>query len=340
MTRVAFFSADPLSAPPHGDKPRLLLDEELREIRQKVRAADYRDGLRFDNRGAARTSDLLQTLRETHPQVVHFSGHGTAEGLILMGPGRRQHSVGPEALAQMLKHFSADVRLVVLNACYSRPQAEAVAEAVGCAIGTRNPISDRAAITFGAAFYAGLAFGESVQQAYERAVAQMAVDRIGDHECPDLVHREDVDPAEIFLAGPKGSIPEMRESESQSGPGGGALPFMPQPPARPERAPNPWRRIRWMAVGVILAGTAATLYATKIDSPVAGCGWNVSGSVQPLLSRPGSAPTDQPPLGSAVTLAEGRAAEREGNDTAAFRLYTSAARAGNVEAMGLVGLRI
>lgn len=317
MTRVAFFSADPLSIPPHGGKPRLLLDEELREIRQRVRAAKYRDGLRFDNRGAARSSDLLQTLRETHPQVVHFSGHGTDDGLILLSPdGRRQHCVGPEELAKMLKQFSAEIQLVVLNACYSRKQAEAVAEAVGCAIGTSNQISDKAAISFGAAFYCGIAFGESVLEAYDRARTQMAVDRFDDRQCPELILRKGVNPAKIFLAGPNCTIPGKRKIE---------------------RRPNPWIRVRWMAGAVILAGTAATVYATKIDSSVAGCGWGVSGSVQPLVSSLGHAPS-QPPSGSALVLEDAKAAEREGNDTAAFRLYTSAARAGNVEAMGLVGI--
>lgn len=339
MTRVAFFSADPLSAPPHGDKPRLLIDAELREIRAKVRAAEYRGELELDPRGAARPEDLLQTLRETHPQVVHFSGHGTNEGLILVAPdGERQHCVDAGALAEMLDDFSDDIRLVVLNACFSYAQAKSVADAVGCAIGTRNQISDRAAISFGAAFYAGIAFGESVASAFRRARRHMAVERISDRECPELVHREDVDPAEIFLTGPKSADPGFGTSGSQEGLGGGALPLLSPPPAKIQRGPSPWPRVRWMAAAVILAGGGA-LYTIVVDGPppVAGCGWGVSGSVQPLVSSLGHAPS-QPPSGSALVLEDAKAAEREGNDTAAFRLYKSAADAGNVEAMGFVGI--
>ncbi|MBV9773018.1 MAG: hypothetical protein JO040_03675, partial [Gemmatimonadetes bacterium] len=83
--KVLFFSADPKSAPPHGYGRRLLLDEEVRKIQKKVRTARYRDDLAFDTRWAMRTDDLLQALNETDPQVVHFSGHGGSDGLVMVG---------------------------------------------------------------------------------------------------------------------------------------------------------------------------------------------------------------------------------------------------------------
>ncbi|HEX2078476.1 MAG TPA: hypothetical protein VHG08_12230 [Longimicrobium sp.] len=58
--RVLFFAADPLSAPPDGRAARLRLNEDVRQIRQKVRAAEHRDALELDFRLAARPDDLLQ----------------------------------------------------------------------------------------------------------------------------------------------------------------------------------------------------------------------------------------------------------------------------------------
>jgi hypothetical protein len=81
--KVLFFAADPLSAPPDGRASRLRLDEDVRQIRQKLRAAEHRHALDFDFRQAARTGDLIQALNETRPQVVHFSGHGKRDGLVL-----------------------------------------------------------------------------------------------------------------------------------------------------------------------------------------------------------------------------------------------------------------
>ena len=58
--------------------PKLQLDEEIRQIGIKLRAAEYRDAFDFVPRFAARPDDLLQALLEHKPEIVHFSGHGSA----------------------------------------------------------------------------------------------------------------------------------------------------------------------------------------------------------------------------------------------------------------------
>jgi hypothetical protein len=203
---ILFFAADPLSAPPDGRIPRLLLDEDVRQIRQNVRAAEHRDALDFDVRWAARTDDLLQALNERRPQVVHFSGHGGNEGLVLVASdGLGPHRVDAAALAQLFQVFRGDIRVVVLNACFSLPQAEAIAGVVGCAIGTRGEISDAAAITFGASFYRAIAFGHSVQTAYDQARTALALEHFEDRECPQLVVGPGVDAARLVLVSPQAS---------------------------------------------------------------------------------------------------------------------------------------
>lgn len=203
--RVLLFAADPLSAPPHGSAPRLRLDEDVRQLREKVRAAEHRNAIEFDVRWATRTDDLLQALHETRPQVVHFSGHGSREGLLLTDrDGVHPQPVSAPALAGLFRAFPGEVRLVVLNACYSRPQAEAIAEVVGCAIGTRGGIADDAAITFAAAFYRAVAFGGSVAAAYAQARAALALDHVRDAECPELFVRPGLDPAGLVLVRGRG----------------------------------------------------------------------------------------------------------------------------------------
>lgn len=228
LVSVLCFAADPSSAPGNGAAARLLLDEEVRLIREKVRAAQHRESLVFDVRWAVRTDDLLQALNEaqeqnrTPPQVVHFSGHGGSDGLVLVGKDGKPHPVGADALRRLFTTFRGDIRLVVLNACFSRPQAQAIADVVGCAIGTRGQISDTAAITFGASFYRAIAFGQSVQAAYDQAATALALDHVADHECPVLVVRPGVDPSKLIL------IP--------SGPGNGPAPAMPGPASAPPHA--------------------------------------------------------------------------------------------------------
>jgi hypothetical protein len=237
--KVLFFAADPLSRPPHGRDARLLLDEDVREIRIKVRAAEHRDALEFDYHLAARPDDLLQALNETHPQVVHFSGHGASEGLMLMDPqGLRPHYVDAEALSQLFRVFRGDIRVVVLNACFSLPQAEAIADVVGCAIGTSGAVSDEAAITFGARFYAAIAFGHSVKVAFDQASAALAISHPAERERPHLITRRGVNPARIVL------VPRWRWSKLAIGAGAvaatafAAVVYLPLPPSTDSEIPG------------------------------------------------------------------------------------------------------
>lgn len=246
--KILFFAADPLSRPPYGGEPRLLLDEDVREIQTKVRAAEHRDALEFDYRLAARPDDLLQGLNETHPQVVHFSGHGGSRGLMLMDPhGLRPHYVDAEALSQLFRAFRGDVRLVVLNACFSLPQAEAIAEVVGCTIGTSGAISDDAAITFGARLYSAIAFGHSVKTAFDQARAALALSHSTERDCPRLITRPDVDPARIVLVQPTSVPPTAHRPQSGS-----------------------WPRLTKLAIGAVaVAATAlaAVVYLPRVSQP-------------------------------------------------------------------------
>src|SRR5215218_5164931 len=135
--KILFFAADPLAVLPNGRTAELQLGQDVREVRQRVEAAEHTSVLDFDWRLAARTDDLVKALRQTRPAVVHFSGHGGNDGLVLTAAGGQgAQLVDAEALTRIFEVFPNRVRLVVLSACYSKAQAEAIREQVGCAIGT------------------------------------------------------------------------------------------------------------------------------------------------------------------------------------------------------------
>jgi hypothetical protein len=113
------------------------------------------------------------------------------------------HYEDATALAELFQVFRGGIRLVVLNACFSLPQAEAIAKVVGCSIGTSSAISDAAAITFGARFYAAIAFGHSVQTAFDQARAALALSHPAERDCPRLVTRRGVDARRIVLVPPR-----------------------------------------------------------------------------------------------------------------------------------------
>ena len=112
-----------LAANPQGTG-QLSLDEESRQIDQKIRASDHRDVLEFIPKFAVRPDDLLQYLNQEQPEVVHFSGHGSpTDEIILLDARGEPKRVSKAAIKQLFMALKDNVRVVVLNACFSRPQA-------------------------------------------------------------------------------------------------------------------------------------------------------------------------------------------------------------------------
>lgn len=220
--RILFLAADPSAAtapgapartqgsrdftPPSGDEPaseagatRATYDPlDLRGEARGIESALYRSGratrFNFQREWAACVSDLRALLERHRPHVVHFSCHGErTEGLVLLDEHGRAAPVPPPALGQLfalLQHDPRnDVRLVVLNACWSADQAQALAESAGCAVGMRRPINDETAIEFAVSFYENLASGKTIRQAFDFAKNHLDLRRLPDADKPQFFER-------------------------------------------------------------------------------------------------------------------------------------------------------
>ena len=114
MIKVLFLAANPAGT------SQLALDEEIRAIDAKIRGSEHRDRLTMVSHWAVRLDDLSGLLMRQRPEIVHFSGHGAASGaIVLVGADGTPKTVPPEALAGMFRVLKDNVRVVVLNACYS-----------------------------------------------------------------------------------------------------------------------------------------------------------------------------------------------------------------------------
>lgn len=201
-----------LTAAARGD---LLVEEEIRRVRNGVRAATHRDLVQIEHLPAATPGDLLDGLARVTPDVVHFSGHA-AEGLVELaagsdtpGPGL---AVAAGAFARAVGAVDPLPVLVVLNACRSAAQLAGLVGHVPLAIGMADTVGDRDAIAFAARFYAAVAEGQPIQAALDLARAQMEIDGLPDHELPVLAARAGVDPAVVRLVIP----PEHRRTGGEA----------------------------------------------------------------------------------------------------------------------------
>ena len=188
--KILLLAANPLAS------PRLTIDEEVRAIENKVCSSKLRDAVQFRTRWATRPGDLQQALLEEDPAVVHFSGHGGGTlGLVLHSEdGTDESLVSSAAVAQLFAVLKGNIRLVVLNACYSEEQARAIVEKIDFVVGMAVSIGDDAAVVFAAAFYRGLAYGKSVQTAFDLGLNQLQLMGLKeDEDVPVLLIREGVD---------------------------------------------------------------------------------------------------------------------------------------------------
>ncbi|NYT08561.1 MAG: CHAT domain-containing protein [Methanosarcinales archaeon] len=182
----------------------LELDREIRGVTEKIRASEYRDSLDLISAWAVRPDDLLQLLNQHKPQIVHFSGHGRKAGeIILVDSHGSPKPVNPAALRALFETLKDNIRLVILNACYSKKQAEAITQVIDCAIGMNDAIGDEAAITFAASFYRAIGFGRSIKQAFDQGIVALLLEGIPEENKPELLTRNGVNPEKIVLVPPE-----------------------------------------------------------------------------------------------------------------------------------------
>jgi CHAT domain len=156
-----------LAASP-ANQARLRLDTEVREIDQGLRLSQQREQFDLQQRWAVRPDDLRRALLDIQPQVLHFCGHGEGTaGLVLEDESGNAKLVSTAALTSLFQLFSSrGLECVVLNACYSEVQADAIAQHIPYVVGMNDAIGDTAAVKFSVGFYDALGAGWSYPDAY------------------------------------------------------------------------------------------------------------------------------------------------------------------------------
>lgn len=185
------------------DQNKLRLDEEIRLITEKIKAAKYRDSIELKSIWAIRPTDLLNALNEHKPTIVHFSGHGSEQDeLVFHDDTGMTKLVRKAAIVEMFKVVSSGTRMVIFNTCFSENQAKDVTEHLEVAIGMKSSIGDEAARIFAAHLYSAIGFGKSVKESFEQAKVALMLEGIAEEDIPQLFTGEGLDPESIILVRP------------------------------------------------------------------------------------------------------------------------------------------
>ena len=186
ITKILFLASNPKGM------NKLRLDEEARDIKEGLRQAKEREKFLIDSEWAVRPRDVRRAILYFKPNVVHFSGHGSEDGgLAFENEFGKVHLVSPEALSGLFKLLTSHVDCVVLNACYSKKQADAIARHIDFVIGMSQEIGDQAAIEFSVGFYDALAAGCSVEMSYSFGCNAIQIAGIEESLTPILKKKSD-----------------------------------------------------------------------------------------------------------------------------------------------------
>src|SRR5574338_1652720 len=191
--RILFLSANPWTT------GRILVDEEAREIFEKIQEGSYRERFELHKHAATRPIDLQRLLLMHKPHIVHFSGHGSKNQKIILGgsPGRGK-TIDQQGLVDVLGLYSHHLRLVLLNACFTKAQARSIAEVIDYAVGVGKGIGDKGSVAFAGAFYRALGFGKSIRDAFDSARAELVLTRMPRTQGIELFVRDGLSEDDLF----------------------------------------------------------------------------------------------------------------------------------------------
>lgn len=214
------------------DTTRLQLGAEVRDIKEQLAVSGVGQAFDLVAELAVRPTDLQNLLLSHSPHVLHFSGHGSERrGAIAAGNAKTKgtfrdflpaeqdtpEGVGggllledargaavhlrPDMLLAMLSILKRDMplRCVVLNACFTAEQAEAITEHVDCVVGTAREIDDGAALAFATAFYRAIAHGKSVGDAFSLGRVEIGLRGLPGEDVPRLFCRTGIAAESVFV---------------------------------------------------------------------------------------------------------------------------------------------
>jgi hypothetical protein len=174
------------------------LQIEAREIDEKIHYAEFSHSLEFIPRLAVRSSDVLKALNEVQPHIVHFSGHGRTDGIILLDKDDQPILVKVDVFKDLFITMKDNVQIVFFNNCYSEENAISVSKVIDCVVGMNTLAEDKSAIVFAASFYSAIGSGRSVQDAFDQGKVELKLEGLPGSATPVLKHRDEVNPSSVF----------------------------------------------------------------------------------------------------------------------------------------------
>jgi hypothetical protein len=228
--KILFTSANP--------SMDLKLDEEYRTIEEAIAQSNNRDSIELIPKIALRAKDLMDTLHQEQPDIVHFSGHGAGNnGYLVFNPNnqpniisdpdilekltseqqeenelKKYSVVSTEILEDIFEMYGGNTKLVLFNSCNSKTQAKAINKYVDFTIGMSDIIGDDCAVTFSKEFYKTICSNRTIEQAFKQSHIVIKMEHPEFSHVPKLFVKEGADKKSVLVKDVKQQEPKEGET--------------------------------------------------------------------------------------------------------------------------------
>lgn len=162
---ILFLGADPTGG-------TFSIEEEFRLIETELTRSG-RDAFTIESDLNVEPREIQRLLNQYEPKLLHFSGHVTEAGeLVLIDQAGKGSIVPNSVLARIFAGRRKPIRCILLNACNGDALAPTLRNAAEVVIAMKGMVTVRSAQAFSVRFYETLASGLSVQEAYDQGLIE------------------------------------------------------------------------------------------------------------------------------------------------------------------------
>lgn len=151
-----------------ANQPRLRLDQEDKIITRLART--FENDVRVDRQHASEIDDIHRLLVNGSYDVIHFSGHGSHDGIYLEKADLREGEVvSAERLINLLEAAGRTPSLLVLLCCYAAEHLTTLVKASPFVITSLEEVDDHSCLVFIEGFYEQFFRKHSIQASFDKA---------------------------------------------------------------------------------------------------------------------------------------------------------------------------
>lgn len=175
------------------------IPREFEKIKEVLSLHPRRERIQIIIEPKATAGDIIRLIIDHQPDIIHFSGHGSrTEGnhrdLSVHSKRTDSHKFSSKDLRNVFSSLPYLPELVILNACHSEQIGHSIEDFVGCVIGIQQQITDEGAIMFSSIFYAALANGGAIANAFKLSTSGLETQK----DRPALIPGK-LDPNNVYL---------------------------------------------------------------------------------------------------------------------------------------------